>query len=156
MKVRVILLSMGLCLVTFLTVEVYGQQQPRAATEMETSRVESLERTSKDLERNLDDARRESKKAQEIAKTAKQAEQEAAEAAKEAKKALMTEKKALKARLKADNQATKAKEIAGVKGGHDLNIKVAFCRVRASRPGFRIQQNRSSDRPDSHTPQSKW
>jgi len=110
MKARIVFLSLGFCLATFLTAEVNGQQ-PRVATEMETSRVESLENTSKDLERKLDDARRESKKAQEVAKKAKQVEQEAAAAANEAKKALMAEKKALKARLKADNQATKAKEM---------------------------------------------
>jgi hypothetical protein len=109
MKARVVFLSLGICLATFLTVEVEGQQ-PRVASELETDRVEILESTAKDLERNLDDAKRESQKAQEYAKQAKQAEQTAAAAAKEARKAWKTEKKALKARLKADNQATKAME----------------------------------------------
>jgi len=108
MKARILFLSLGFVLATFLTAEA---QQPRVATELETSRVESLERTAKDLERKYDDAKKESKKAQEIAREAKQVELASSAAAKEAKKALSAEKKAIKARLKADNQATKAREM---------------------------------------------
>lgn len=103
MKARVILLLLSLSLISFFSVNLYGQQQPLMNEETLDSRLESLEVNARELQRVYDNAREEAKQTQKVAQEARDAERQAQEALKNAQKALKAEKKAQKARVKAND-----------------------------------------------------